>query len=354
MRWVMVALRQMYDFSRPQGESCYRLMNASGQFIYLKTRGFLEIDEKTNRVHSFVCVNTLVTEEEGKRLITEMKRHFSVIIDQNEVLAVTKNGSDAAETENPQQLESAIMTLITNLGPSTNLDYNIPSVESDSSVESECSSRSKSATPLSIIAPQYNTIKSTVFKSAGVLATATNKKFKSAKSSNNKSESTAAPATTITERPSVLKMHGNFTPQTTSFAMYQETRIKYEPQSPSSGGRFSSEYLPQNNLSQRDDLRAIESNNELYQKAQNNNITAGSHHQYEMAQQSTSRSNYKRSYNDAEVEFMSKRRNVEGCEEVEPCIKVLEDPNTGECTAKYYKMSLKNPLFERNLYEQDS
>lgn len=340
MRWVMVALRQMYDFSRPQGESCYRLMNRSGQFIYLKTRGFLEIDEKTNRVHSFVCINTLVTEEEGQRLINEMKRHYAVIIDQNEMAAVTNYSADVPAIENPQQLESAIMTLITNLGSSTNLDYNIPSVESDSSAESDVSGRSKSTTPLSIIAPQFNTIKGTVYKSAGVLANTTtatsSKKLKTAKS-NYKSD-----ATIPEQRPSVLKMHGNYnTPQTTSFAMYQETRIKYEPPSPlgsSTTSRSPAEYLSspssQNNFPE-----------DIYQKAPPNNNVTESYRQYDMMtttqQQNPSTSStihrscsYKRAYIEDEGNFLSKRRNVVGCEEVEPCIRVLEDPNTGNSRFK--------------------
>lgn len=310
----MVALRQMYDFSRPQGESCYRLLNRSGQFIYLKTRGFLEIDEKTHTVHSFVCVNTLVTEEEGKRLINEMKHLYSIIIDQNERTAVTNYRSDTAAIENPQQLESAIMTLITNLGPSNNLDYNVPSVGSDSSTESDSS---KGNTQLSIIAPQVNTIKNTVFKSAGVLGTSTNKKIKqTAKTNNNKSEAVSVPM----ERPSVLKMHGSYihstTPQQhTTLSVYQETRVKYEPPSPLNSGRCT-EYRSPNS-------RMIETRNtnDLYQTGSNNNLSPP----YEMPQQSTSsngRASYKRTYGDDEGDFGRKRRNVVDCE---------DDSDSGKC-----------------------
>lgn len=331
MRWVMVALRQMYDLSRPQGESCYRLMNRSGQFIYLKTRGFLEIDEKTNRVHSFVCINTLVNEEEGKRLIREMKRHFAVIIQQNELSAVTNNSSDVPAIEEPQQLESAIMTLITNLrsssssSSSANLDYNIPSVESDYSVESESSSRSQQcATPLSYVPPQFNTIKSTVFKSADVLASATNKKVKTAKTNNNHQKSevlTQITTRNITpERPSVLKMHGNYTP--TTFSVYQETHIKYEPPSPIDP-----------NLPLRTDT--IES--ESYQKPPK--IISESHLMVAEGTSSSSmssqdRPNLKRSYTNNETNIMTKRRMVSmgaGDPSVSPCIRMLEDPCTGKC-----------------------
>uniref|UniRef100_A0A336KCZ4 CSON013482 protein n=1 Tax=Culicoides sonorensis TaxID=179676 RepID=A0A336KCZ4_CULSO len=339
MRWVMIALRQMYDFSKPQGESCYRLMNRSGEFIYLKTRGFLEIDEKTNRVHSFVCINTLVSEEEGKRLVREMKRHYAVIIQQSEMEAVTNNSSDGAAIENPHQLESAIMTLITNLCPtssssSANLDYNIPSVESDYSAESDCS-RSQCATPLSIIAPKVDTIKSTVFKSAGVLASTTNKKLKIAKSNNNKSESSTMNISSnynnnnsngnrTIERPSVLKMHGNVqnVSQPPSFAMYQETRIKYEPLSPNN---LCSEYTNNNNSTRSPELNQKLTNTSINESPyQSTSSTSSS--------QQNSRTNLKRTYSEIETnQMISKRRGIINCEDVlemSPCIRVLEDPNT--------------------------
>lgn len=85
----------MYDRSRHYGESCYRLMNRIGNFIHLKTKGYLEINPKNNAVESFVCVNTLVSEDEGMALINEMKKRYSVIIDpqSEEYLAMVKKNS---------------------------------------------------------------------------------------------------------------------------------------------------------------------------------------------------------------------------------------------------------------------
>lgn len=34
--------------------SCYRLLCRNGEFIYLKTRGYLEVDSDTNAVRSIV------------------------------------------------------------------------------------------------------------------------------------------------------------------------------------------------------------------------------------------------------------------------------------------------------------
>lgn len=70
----------MYDSNKRIGESCYRLIGRNGRFIYLKTRGYLEIDHKNHAVESFVCINTLISEEEGQSLINEMKQKYSVII----------------------------------------------------------------------------------------------------------------------------------------------------------------------------------------------------------------------------------------------------------------------------------
>lgn len=183
VRWVMVALRQskinarfvvthqlmfhrfsVYDFSRPYGESCYRLMSRTGQFIYLKTRGCLEVDEKTRQVHSFVCVNTLVSDDEGRRLIREMKKKFSAIISEEELSAME---SDVPAVENPNKLERAILNLITNLNTASYDDDNA-SMISDSTVETDDNRRVKSP-PLAIIAPKSSTIKSSIFKAVAVI-----------------------------------------------------------------------------------------------------------------------------------------------------------------------------------------
>lgn len=42
------------------GSSCYRLLSKTGQFIYLRTHGYLEYDKDTQKIVSFICINTLV------------------------------------------------------------------------------------------------------------------------------------------------------------------------------------------------------------------------------------------------------------------------------------------------------
>ncbi|CAB3261341.1 unnamed protein product [Arctia plantaginis] len=111
VRWVICVLRQMYDESREFGESYYRLMSRSGHFTYMRTRGFLEIDKTTKKVQSFVCVNSVIGEDYGQRMMEEMKRKYSVIVDavkqQNEPAA-----TDDAPVEHPKSLERIVMHLV--------------------------------------------------------------------------------------------------------------------------------------------------------------------------------------------------------------------------------------------------
>ncbi|KMZ09832.1 uncharacterized protein LOC6726007 [Drosophila simulans] len=111
VRWVIVALRQMYDCNSSYGESTYRLFTRNGNIIYLQSKGYLEIDKETNKVHSFVCVNTLLGEEEGKRRVQEMKKKFSVIINTQ----IPQSTVDVPASEHPALLEKAVLRLIQNL-----------------------------------------------------------------------------------------------------------------------------------------------------------------------------------------------------------------------------------------------
>ncbi|CAH0545669.1 unnamed protein product [Brassicogethes aeneus] len=112
VRWVMIALRQMYDRGESRGSSCYRLISRNGQFIYLRTFGFLEIDDQ-GTVESFVCVNVQVNEIEGLQLIDQMKKKFSAIIAHNNADTPPRESDD--RTEDPQQVDEAVAHLMHNL-----------------------------------------------------------------------------------------------------------------------------------------------------------------------------------------------------------------------------------------------
>lgn len=159
----------VYDYNSPYGESCYRLMTRTGDFIYLRTRGYLDIDRDTNQVRSFVCVNALVEEEEGKRLVKEMKKKFTIMIQETEI---SSNEPDEAAVENPVQLERAIISLITNLhhGTGTGTEM-VESPETQGSTDGHESdtNRSVKSPPLEIIPPKTSSIKTSIVNSMDVM-----------------------------------------------------------------------------------------------------------------------------------------------------------------------------------------
>ncbi|XP_077301658.1 uncharacterized protein LOC143922307 [Arctopsyche grandis] len=155
VRWVIITLRQMYDCNRHYGESCYRLINRTGNFIHLKTKGYLEINQRNNVVESFVCLNTLVSEDEGMALINQMKKRYSVIVDpeSKEYLAMS---SSVPCVEDPEELEQAIMHLISDL-------------PSPSSIRSFSPDPYCPGTLLSIIPPNPAAVKTAIAKSISVI-----------------------------------------------------------------------------------------------------------------------------------------------------------------------------------------
>ncbi|KAL0902324.1 hypothetical protein ABMA27_000221 [Loxostege sticticalis] len=167
VRWVVIALREMYDQHRLVGESCYRLMAKNGQFIYLKTRGSLEVDPNTRAVTSFVCTNTVVDEPEGKHLIKLMKKKFMLMVNNNEEPPQEEENKEVSEqnlaVEDPRQLEKVILHLVTNL-PS-------PQPEEDFRGESPDRSLPGGAGRLAIIPPKKERIVSAIEKIYSVIKT---------------------------------------------------------------------------------------------------------------------------------------------------------------------------------------
>ncbi|XP_008471310.2 neuronal PAS domain-containing protein 2-like [Diaphorina citri] len=85
MKWAMIALRQMYIGNESYGSSCYRLLDKSGKFFYIRTYGYLEFDPSESYSEdyfpSFICINTLLSEEEGEAEIRNMKARFTPLIE---------------------------------------------------------------------------------------------------------------------------------------------------------------------------------------------------------------------------------------------------------------------------------
>ena len=161
VRWVIVALRQMYDCNSDYGESCYRLLSRNGRFIYLNTKGYLEIDKGTNKVHSFVCVNTLLDEEEGKRKVQEMKNKFSIIINAK---VPSNTMQDVPASQNPQQLERIVLYLIENLQKRQPNTCVVDEIHSE-----EDAKRHTNTPPLALVPPEPASVKNSISKSVSVV-----------------------------------------------------------------------------------------------------------------------------------------------------------------------------------------
>ncbi|XP_061389200.1 aryl hydrocarbon receptor nuclear translocator homolog [Musca vetustissima] len=228
VRWVIVALRQMYDCNSDTGESFYRLLSRNGNFIYLRTRGYLEIDRQTNKVHSFVCVNTLLDEEEGRRKVQEMKNKFSIIINAK---VPTGTVQDATASQNPQQLEKIVLYLIENLQKRQTNTCVVDEIHSEDDVK-----RHTSTPPLALVPPEPSSVKTSISKSVSVViataakslvlksnaqqhspggsggcATPTASEDGDQANTSNETIDTGyeSPTTTAPHRPSVLQMRSN-------------------------------------------------------------------------------------------------------------------------------------------------
>ncbi|KAL4090265.1 hypothetical protein QTP88_025143 [Uroleucon formosanum] len=126
VRWVMIALRQMYFKGQSFGSSCYRLLSKNGEFVYMRTHGYLQLNPVEDTIESFICVNTLVSPEEGKKEIIEMKKRFTPLIvaaSEPGIAAITNNQSMEKEptvtledvTEDLKTLDKVVEQMIINI-----------------------------------------------------------------------------------------------------------------------------------------------------------------------------------------------------------------------------------------------
>ncbi len=63
-----------------EGFATYRLRCKSGEYIAVQSRGYLEYDRQTQKIESFMCVNTVLREDEGERHIQEQRDKFTPYI----------------------------------------------------------------------------------------------------------------------------------------------------------------------------------------------------------------------------------------------------------------------------------
>lgn len=185
VRWVIVALRQMYDCNSDYGESCYRLLSRNGRFIYLHTKGFLDIDPGSNKVHSFLCVNTLLDDEAGRRKVQEMKEKFSTIIKAE--MPTQSSSPDLPASQAPQQLERIVLYLIENLQKSVESGESAGTQPMDTLMDDGYSSPANtltleelapSPTPaLALVPPAPSSVKNSISKSVSVVNVTAARKF---------------------------------------------------------------------------------------------------------------------------------------------------------------------------------
>lgn len=51
----------VYDKGEGSGYSVYRLKTKNGEHVYMRTNGYLEFDQNTQSIGSFICVNSLIS-----------------------------------------------------------------------------------------------------------------------------------------------------------------------------------------------------------------------------------------------------------------------------------------------------
>jgi len=78
--WTTMAMRHMFASSNGEGSTVYRLTTQTGELICLQTKGFLEFNKTTNKIESFLCINTVIRPEDTERYLNEQKERFTPFI----------------------------------------------------------------------------------------------------------------------------------------------------------------------------------------------------------------------------------------------------------------------------------
>lgn len=90
-RWARVALEQMLKNNQDTGFSVYRLKAKNGEYIFLRTQGYLKTNSE-GVVDSFVCINRRITSSEAEIVRCDMIKNLSAIqnIDKEALLSSPK------------------------------------------------------------------------------------------------------------------------------------------------------------------------------------------------------------------------------------------------------------------------
>lgn len=74
---ALFAQKQMFANNSGKGVVVYRLRNRDGTFIYMRSAGYLQYDQTTMQVDHFVCINSLMSSEDGERELRGFFERFS-------------------------------------------------------------------------------------------------------------------------------------------------------------------------------------------------------------------------------------------------------------------------------------
>ncbi|XP_064082087.1 circadian locomoter output cycles protein kaput-like isoform X2 [Macrobrachium nipponense] len=80
MVWSMVAHKLMFTSSQGQGVVSYRLKCKGGSLVTLRSRGYIELNKTTGQAETFVCINTVVSNNEAEEEMKNQRRKLLPII----------------------------------------------------------------------------------------------------------------------------------------------------------------------------------------------------------------------------------------------------------------------------------
>jgi len=89
--WTTMAMRHMFASSNGEGSTVYRLFTQTGELICLQTKGFLEFNKTTNKIESFLCINTVIRPEDTDRYLNEQKERFTPFITEVQINAMASS-----------------------------------------------------------------------------------------------------------------------------------------------------------------------------------------------------------------------------------------------------------------------
>lgn len=139
-------------------------MGRNGKFVYLRSRGFLEFDEDMKNVRSFICVNTMISEEEGRKALLEMKNRFAIMVNVGDQAGIASSSEDCLASENPYQLEKAVLCLIKDLPNGSDDSYRSKGTGRNGNGE-----RNSRTPPVSYIPPDSDEVRTSISKSVSII-----------------------------------------------------------------------------------------------------------------------------------------------------------------------------------------